>query len=372
MRVLHVIASSQRRGAEIFASDLIGALHDLGAEQQVAIIHGAQGDHIRFQAPVDVVGNGSGSSSDRPFDLRPSANLRRLARRWRPQVIQAHGGEALKVSAFAGLDPPLVYRRIGCAPSTLSRPWRRLASRLMMSRSDMVVAVAEAVRHESIRLFGIAPNRIMTIPNAIDIDRLFPNSDRETTRDRLGIGRDSIIVLSIGALRWEKDPLAHARIGGKVLNAVPNAVHVFVGDGPMRRQVEQEVSAIGLASRTRFLGIRSDVPDLAAAADALLFASRPDGMEGMPAVLIEAGMLGLPVAAYDVAGVSEVVSDGETGRLIGWGREQELGDALIALLSNPALGAAMGNAARARCLSHFDIRSIAPRYAAVYEGLVER
>ena len=69
-----------------------------------------------------------------------------------------------------------------------------------------------------------------------------------------------------------------------------------------------------------FLGSRADMGDVFAAADVVLFASRSDGMEGMPAVVIEGGMGGLPVAALAVAGVSEVVVDGQTGLLAPPGR----------------------------------------------------
>jgi glycosyltransferase involved in cell wall biosynthesis len=370
--VLHVIASTRRRGAEVFAADLIRTLQGLGADQRVAVIRDRGDEGVNFVAPVDVLTSGHRVFRQRVASLRSAASLRRITLRWRPDVVQAHGGEAFTASALARLTRPLVYRRIGCAPSSLTGGWRRFTTERVTDRAAMVVAVADAVRRETLELFGIEPDRIVTIPNAVDVDRLAVASDRATTRDGLGMDRDALVVLSLGALAWEKDPLAHLRVAARVLAEVPNAIHVFAGDGPLRRRVECEASALGVADRVRFLGVRRDVPDLLRAADAVLFASRPDGMEGMPAVLIEAGILGVPVAAYDVAGVSEVVADGETGFLVRWGDERGLGGTLVRLLHDPALRASMGQAARRRCLACFDIRAIAPRYAEVYERVTRR
>ena len=280
--------------------------------QRVAILHSSPGPSVDFAAPIHTIGaKGVASTSQ----------LRRVVRDWRPDVIQAHGGEAMKAAVLARLDVPIVYRRIGGAPLALQSGWRTFAYQLLVARTARVIAVAEAVRRESIALFKIPPDRIVTIPNAVDADRLILSADASSLRKALGIDACTPVFLSMGALTWEKDPLALLRVAAEVLRRSPDAVYVVLGDGPMRSQMEREVSVLGLHDRVRMLGVRCDVPDLLRLADALLFASRPDGMEGMPASLIEAGMLSTSSVAYDVAGVGEVVTDGETGRLVPWGEE---------------------------------------------------
>ena len=92
----------------------------------------------------------------------------------------------------------------------------------------------------------------------------------------------------------------------------PDLTHLIAGDGPLRDAAETEAERLGGGERTRFLGSRGDVADLLAASDVLLLASKT---EGMPACVIEAGIAGLPVAAYALAGVPEAVVSGETGLL---------------------------------------------------------
>jgi glycosyltransferase involved in cell wall biosynthesis len=360
LRVLHVVATSQRRGAEIFAADLVHALEGTGIAQRVAILRPNGSQSVAYRAPVHGF---RGGGPERVIALR------RLVRRSRPHVVQAHGGEAMTASVLATADVPIVYRRVGGAPESLRRGWRRRVFRRLVGRTARVVAVAEAVRHESISLLGVPPSHVVTIPNGVDLGRLAGHRDRATVRAALGIDDTAPVFLSMAALTWEKDPLAHLRVGAGVLRSLPRAVHMFVGDGPMRSQMELEVSSLGLDGRIRLLGARSDVPDLLEAADALLFASRPDGMEGMPGAVIEAGMLGKPTVAYDVAGLGEVVLDQQTGRLVPWGEENALTGAMVGLLGDDEARRAMGEAAQLACQSGFSIHQIAPQYVKIYSEL---
>ena len=361
LRVLHVVATSQRRGAEIFAADLVHALEGKGIAQRVAILRSNGSRSVAYRAPVHGL---TGGGPERVIALR------RLVRRSRPHVVQAHGGEAMAVSVLATAGIPIVYRRVGGAPPSLRRGWRRRVFRRLVGRTARVVAVAEAVRHESISLLGLPPSHVVTIPNGVDLGRLAGHRDRATVRAALGIEDAAPVFLSMAALTWEKDPLAHLRVGAAVLRSLPRAAHLFVGDGPMRSRMEREVSSLGLHGKIRLLGARSDVPDLLEAVDALLFASRPDGMEGMPGAVIEAGMLGRPTVAYDVAGLSEVVLDQQTGRLVPWGEEDALAEAMIDLLGDDEARKAMGEAARLACQSGFSIDQIAPQYVKIYAELV--
>jgi glycosyltransferase involved in cell wall biosynthesis len=206
----------------------------------------------------------------------------------------------------------------------------------------------------------------VTIPNGVDPRRLVSTRGRDATRRLLGIPSNAAVVLSIGALTWEKDPLAHVEVGGRLLGEIDGLVHVMVGDGPMRAKVENAIVRQGVRDRVLSLGSRDDVPDLLAASDVVLLASRS---EGMPATLIEAGMAGLPVAAYAVAGVPEVVADGITGLLAAPGDADGLADCVLRLLRDPRARNAMGRAARTRCLTMFDIELIAPQYRAIYEAV---
>jgi glycosyltransferase involved in cell wall biosynthesis len=370
MRVLHVVATGQRRGAEVFASDLVGALDENGVEQRVAVLRG--GDlAVRYVAPTTALGADGWRLPGTRMGVPGVRALREAIRQWSPDVIQAHGGEALKysVASAAGTGSPVVYRRIGSMPRSIGRGPRRTVYGSLMRRAAQVIAVAEAVRQETLQVFRLPAPRVVTIPNGVDVGRLAPTRDRATTRRALGIPHEAEVVLSLGALTWEKDPLSQVELVAGLLAEHPRAWHLIVGNGPMRGEVEATVARQGAAGRIRVLGAREDVGNLFAASDLLLFASRTGGMEGMPATIIEAGMMGLPVAGYDVAGVSEVVESGVTGLLAPTGDIRRLSAHVAELLGDAGRRRALGVAARERCRSRFDIRAVAPRYLDVYRSV---
>jgi glycosyltransferase involved in cell wall biosynthesis len=371
IKILHVVATSQRRGAEVFASDLVRALGGSEVEQSVAILRAADARQVEYHAPTTVLGPNTRVVRALRFDPRRASALRRLVARLKPHIVQAHGGEALKYSAAATLGhrTRVVYRRIGGAPPWLLHGPRRVLYSFLMRRTARVVAVADSVRDETIALFGLQPQHVVTIPNAVDPARVGSCMGRADVRRSFGIPPHSRVLLSIGAMSWEKDPLTHVAVGARTMRLLPDAMHVMVGDGPMRAEVEDAIRRNGLDGRVIFLGERRDVGDVFAAADLLLFASRSDGMEGMPAIVIEAGMAGLPVVGYGVAGVSEVVDNDVTGILVPAGDRDALAGAAVRLLGDVEASRGMGDAALARCHERFSIVQVASEYLGLYADL---
>jgi glycosyltransferase involved in cell wall biosynthesis len=366
MRVLHVVATNRRRGAEIFGSDLIRSLAVAGVSQRVAVIRQTEVE-ISFDAPRTALGAREASGWPAGMHLPALRRLRSVAAAWRPDVVQAHGGEAMKYAlcSLVATRIPVVYRRVGMAPRGLVREPRRAAYASLMRRAARVVAVCEEVRREAQRLFRIPPHMLVAIPNGVDAGRIRVDRSRQEMRRSLGVPGGRPLIISVGRITWEKDPLAHVRIAAPLIHRF-GAVHAWVGEGPLRSTLEREGRRRRLDGKLLLLGSRPDVGDLLSAADIMLFASRTDGMEGMPAAVIEAGMVGLPVAGFGVAGVPEVVVDGRTGVLSPPGDEAALTERMTKLVEDEATRLALGAAARERCMSQFHIGGVADRYAAVY------
>jgi glycosyltransferase involved in cell wall biosynthesis len=342
-------------------------------DQRVAVLRRSEGPTMPFAVPVTILGSGRWSLPGVNMDPFVATALRRIISGWQPDLVQAHGGEPYKyaLAATARRQTPVIYRRIGGAPSWIRRGARRFLHAQLMRRASCIVAVAEAVRQETIVLFGVDPSRIVVIPNGVSADRIQPVRGRSGARHALGISEDAVVVLSLGALTWEKDPMTHLEIAARVLQMRQEAVHLFVGDGPMRHQLQNRIEELGLSGRCRVIGSRSELGDIFAASDVLLFASRADGMEGMPATIIEAGMAGLPVAAYSIVGVPEVIQHSVTGLLAPAGDVRALTTKVVELIDDPKARLAMGMAARHRGRTMFDIERVAPRYLDVYSTLLE-
>jgi glycosyltransferase involved in cell wall biosynthesis len=368
MRILHVVATGKRRGAEIFAADLVRALGRDGLIQRVAVL---QPDRkaVRYDAPTAYLAMEGVTLPGVRLDVPTVRGLARVVKRWPPDVIQAHGGETLKYILAATATfrrPPLVFRSIGLAPPRITRGIRRSVWTRVTDRAAKVVAVADAVRRQAIETFRIPSDRVVIIPNAVDPRRLDTSRTREEIRRSLALPSSAEVVLSLGALTWEKDPLSVLDIAERVLVDRPAALFLLAGDGPVERAVRSAIGRRRLAERVRLLGSRSDVAELLCASDLLLLAS---STEGMPACVIEAGMARLPVAAYAVGGVPEAVVDERTGRLAPPGARDVLAGHVRDLLADGRARAMMGATAGALSTARFDIRRVAPAYVSLYEEL---
>jgi glycosyltransferase involved in cell wall biosynthesis len=350
--VLHVVTAARRRGAETFAVDLAEALGARGVPSEVVALAPADaGDPL----PVAVLGPGALA----PATLRA---LRRRARRAR--AVVAHGSRTLPASALAlaGLRTPTVYRSIGDPAAWAGSGRRRLQTRLLLARVDAVTVLWPSAAEDVHRLHGVPRERIHVLPNAVPAARCpVPTAaDRAEARRRFGLPAEAPVVAVVGALAPEK------RVGDAIaaVATLPEAHLLVAGDGPERRDLEGRAAAEA-PGRVVFVGTLPGPAAALAAADVVALPSRT---EGMPGVLIEAGLSGVPAVATDVGGVGEIVVDGETGVLVPPGDAAALAAGLRrALADRDRLGAA----ARRRCLARFEIGPVADRWRDLLAALTD-
>ena len=198
-----------------------------------------------------------------------------------------------------------------------------------------------------------------------------PTADPTSTRRALGVVETSPLFLFAGRLMAQK-AVGDLLMALDVLQHVePAAVTLIAGDGPLRAGLERTAAGYDLldTGRVRFLGHRSDVPDLIAASDAVVLPSR---YEGLPNILLEAMRAGKPVAATAAPGTTELVVANETGLLTPVAAPTGLARSLRSLARDPALCARLGGAGRARVESEFGLDVMIARFADLYERLSAR
>ncbi len=172
--------------------------------------------------------------------------------------------------------------------------------------------------------------------------------------ERFGLPTEASVLGYVGSLTSEKQVDAAIAAFARI----PDAFLLVAGSGPQRAALEA-LATREAPSRVRFVGTLVDPAPLYAAADAVILASRT---EGMPGVLIEAGLSGRPAVAFDVGAVAEVVADGETGVVVPPGDVPALAAGARRVLGDAA---AMGAAARRRCLERFEIGVVGADWAGV-------
>lgn len=366
MRILHVVAQSQRRGAEIAALDLALELDARGHEDLLLALGPAFDGGADLALPV-LAGAGRGPWAA----VRSVRAFRDFVRQQRPDLVVVHGGWPAQVAAVAlGRDGvPVVWQRILDFPPALWRPARRRWWSWVAGRVDGVVALTDTMAAEMVRLGYRGAVRV--IPNSRRPER-FVTVDRAASsvrlRAELGLGSDVTLLGLVGHVVAQKRPDRAVDVVAAV-RAAGGSVHLVVGGtGPLRADVERQVADLGLHDAVSFLGHRDDIEQVLGAVDLLLLTS---DAEGIPGILIEAQMAGCPVVTVPVGGVAAVVEDGVTGAVLASFDVAEMADRVLALVGSPDGLVRMGSEARLRSV-RFSTAVVAARYESFFEELLVR
>jgi glycosyltransferase involved in cell wall biosynthesis len=372
IRTLHLLTSLNRRGAETFAIQLVERLSRdrfLPAIWTVSPPGPLGGQYLTPQATAVL---SRAAARREPGMVATLAHLVGVLRAWKPHIVQCHGGRALK---YGMLAKPFhrrcayVYTKIGSVHPWLDPLHKRLLYGYLFEQLDAIIAVGEQVMEEVEASFHPRRPRLLTIHTGRDVTtfaEITPEMAAEK-RAELGMDKDDLCLMSVGSLSWEKNPQALLRVLAAVLPQVPRARLVYVGGGPLAGDLRKQADREGVADKVRFTGVRHDVPALLHAADVFLL---PSLTEGLPGVLIEAGMAGLPAVATRVGSVQNILRDGETGFVVPVRDEQAFVAMTLRLLGDQQLRQRLGGQAMEFCRRDFDIRRSVQRHESLFLELV--
>jgi glycosyltransferase involved in cell wall biosynthesis len=353
--VLHILPLDLARGAQRYARELRRRLDSTEVRHRILTLFASGSRELKADVELGVP---NGIARRVGFDPRAAMRLAAELLRSKPAVIVAHGSEPLKYLAAAHWgDAKLVYYKIGVAHSAALKPSRRLFHTALLRRAALVAGVSQECLDEAAQAFGVAPSRLVLIPNGRDQTLFHPAPSP--------VNADPPRLLFVGHLTASKRPERFIEIVRRLREAGVALSASMAGDGPLTGALVEPAARAGV----ELLGHCSDVPNLLRTADVVAFTSVPDG-EGMPGVFIEAGLSGVPVVSTRVPGASTVIDDGRSGFVV----EVDDVDAFVErarqLLQNTELRQNFGAAARARCLSNFTLEASARAWQKLVSGLV--
>jgi L-malate glycosyltransferase len=302
--------------------------------------------------------------------FRQSLQLRRLIRTQQVDIVHTFfetadiwGG---LVSRMSGAPVIVSGRR---DMGILRKPKHAWAYRLVNPVFTKVLTVSEQVRKYCIDVDGLAPDRVETVYNGVDLQPP-PGEDRATIREQLGFKRFGQIVLTIGNIRRVKGIDTFVRAAAEVCKQHPSALFLVVGDNHEPAHFDELqglITNLGLTRNVIFYGPSEDVARLIAAADVFCLPSRSEGFSN---ALIEAMGAGLPSVATRVGGNAEAIEDGVDGSLVPPDDVSATASAISALLGNPSKARAIGKNAMETVRSRFTHDAMMDHMMRIYEGLV--
>lgn len=300
--------------------------------------------------------------------LRALRKLVAMMRCQKPDVVVMRGYNAEMLgriaALLAGVRTRIVWvHNIG---DTAPRGWiRKVADRALMPSTSAYFGVADAQTPYIVNDHHCPDAKVHIIRNGVDPAR-FDFTDDRAVLTEFGIDSDDPVVGIVAGLRPEKDHATLLHAARIVLNHLPRARFLIIGDGVLRADLELLCTKLGIESNVYFVGVRGDVGQLLRAIDVFTLSSFT--VECFPFALLEAMACARPAVCTDVGGIGEMVEEGVSGYLVPPRDPEQLATRLQELLENPVAARRMGRAGRSRAETHFSLeRSVRAAEQAIAE-----
>jgi len=359
VRVAHVIGDGRHGGGTSFVLNLTESLLRHGID---SIVVSQQGSYLLEQARsagratigLDFSGRGQALA-------RTALGLARSLKEAAPALLHVHGARAGFPVVLSGswTRIPMVYtvhglhfhhkRGLGHIVGRMveSSCFRCARETVFVSPGDREFARLEGILNHT-RCYGVLPNAVPPL----DLAEFQPDTTSKTHD-----------IIFVGRLEFQKNPLLLADILIAMRPARPRVC--IVGGGSLEVHLRQRLEALGVADQVVWRGLLDHSEALHEMAHARVMVL-PSRWEGLPLCVIEAMQLGLPVVASNVAGIADLVAEGQTGYLVHPEDAASYASRIQLLLSQEKLQQRMGLAGRKRIATDFSFTSHVRQHVDLY------
>ena len=296
--------------------------------------------------------------------------LVRILKEHNVDILHCHGHKPALYGALAArfAKTPVILSHVhGLGRSKNLK--RKLAYFLLFGSIVRFIAVANSVKEDILRSnWLLSSEKLTVLENSVDYERFAKVSiSKEDAKRKLGLPSDAFVfgtIARFGPYKGHKFLISGLE---KVQNEVPSAHLLLIGEGPLKEDVQKQVTTAGIDQSVHFLGQRNDIPELLRAMDAFVLPSV--GSEGMPRVLLEAMAADVPCIATNVGGIAEIISSNDVGVLIPPEDSEALADEMIKLTKmTPKKRQKLIDNARQRIYSHYSHDVVMRKLEKIYEA----
>ncbi|MFZ4672481.1 MAG: glycosyltransferase family 4 protein [Flavobacterium sp.] len=362
MKILQVIQKPQFRGAETFACQLSVELKNLGHEVDVLFLFGTDDEKLPY--PLHFI-HLNASIERRFWDFKAYQKLNTIITKGNYDVVQANAADTLKYTVFSkfihGWQSKLVYRNANKISDFMTTFSKKALNKLLMKKVDAVASVSHECLQDFITVYPSFSKTIECLPIGVNLE--IPTSYSSLTE--IGITSGGPFLLNVASFVPEKNHEGLLRIFSKLLVDYPSAQLLLIGEGKLKSSIETLAEELNLNNNLHFLGKRNDVLKIMPCCDMFLL---PSLIEGLPGVILEAFATRLPVVAYNVGGIKEVVLDKNTGYLIGKNDEVEFYEAIKQCFSDNKK--TLQESAYLLVYNHYSNAILAKRFLKFYQNVI--
>jgi glycosyltransferase involved in cell wall biosynthesis len=294
--------------------------------------------------------------------------LYRAIRAYQPDVFHGFSnvGNFYGIVMARQLRVPAVVASIGT--SVFSR-YEKLIYRYSLVGAHAVHVNSAGVQQCCLSIWPSLKDKVTTIGNPFFASQIQFRDRvlREQARHELGLDEQTFCMGTVARLNMIKGHSYLVEACKPIAERFPQAHWVFIGDGPMKAELQDRIAELGLTNRISLLGARIDIANLLQALDLFVL---PSMHEGLPTALEEAMAAGLPAIATNVCGSNELVLPGQTGWLVPPADTAALVQVMEEAIADQARCQLYGAAGRRRIEAGYDEAVVMPRYFALYEQLL--
>ena len=308
-------------------------------------------------------------------DIRALYGIYRIIKRVRPHIVHTHtskAGALGRMAAYLARAPIIIHTPHGHVFNDYYGPFMTrlfvLAEKFLSLTTDKITALTVQERDEHLAEGISSKEKYVVIESGVALDLLMNMSvEINAGKKEFGIPLDNNVVGVVGRLVPIKGHKYLISAAKKIIEKSHNTVFIFVGDGHLKSELEEQAESIGIRNNIIFTGWRKDVPEILCLFDILVL---PSLNEGMGRVLIEGMALGKPIVASKVGGIINLVKNGENGILVPPKDFNALGNAISQLIKNKALAEKMGKKGKSMVLPEFSSSAMANRMDDLYQSLL--
>lgn len=365
---LHIDTARTWRGGQNQALLTVRGLKAIG--QRVALVAHPDGELRKRADDVDVFPLVPRSE----VDLSAGWKLARLIGHLQPDIIHAHDPHGVAMAGMAlSLEAASRWKHGRKAPALIAS--RRVDfhlrgnafSRWKYRQVDAFICASDAIRQMLVG-DGVSVDRAVTVHEGIDVDRI-DAAPRVNVHEALWLPHGAPLVGNVAALVPHKGQRYLIEAAHLVVQKIPDARFVILGEGELREHLEHLVREHHLEKHVLLPGFRTDVIGCIKGVDLFVMSSVT---EGLGTSLLDAMACRTAIVGTKAGGIPEVVAPGDTGLLVEPRSAKGLADAIIRLLQDPALRRQMAEAGYARVRNRFTVERMVVETAAVYERITRR
>jgi glycosyltransferase involved in cell wall biosynthesis len=370
IKVLHLCSSTGFFGAENVIIELAKNLKMFGYEPIVGVFNNLSNPNLELAHEAKK--NGLQTKiflCKKKFDFNTIKKIRSCVKKNNVKILHTHGYKSNLYGLLGSTNK--------CVKVATNHAWVQsnhktkiycLLDYFFIRFFKKIIAVSDQI-HEEIKNKGIISKKIELIYNGIDVQKFENKFDNDEIKSEFSISAKSKVVGTVGSLNIVKGHIYFIEAAKEVLKSSPDTKFLIVGDGPLRKKLEEKTKKLKIERNVIFAGLIKDMPKIYSLIDVLVI---PSLSEGMPMVLLEAMAAGKPVIATNVGSISKALVDQHTGILIKPKDVDNLKNAILYILKNESTAKAYGYNGWKKVQNDFLAVIMCKKYISVYKEVLSQ